>query len=300
MVSHFASAAFPTELIAEPAWLNLRTLRQQAQRLPEVPTGLTRDEALQRAIACLDLTSLSPTDTSAHIEALCKSAQAPLLTVPQLHTAAVCVTPRHVQLAVELLAGTDICVASVAGTFPGGNASAVQKAREAEAAVANGAQEIDLIIDHRALRAGRRRLIWQELTQVRVAIGDVRLKVIVESGLLTLRQLEVASRLSLAAGADFLKTSTGTIDPGATAIATLGLAHAAAIWQQRTGKQVGVKPSGGLRSSGRALRLMAAVSEVLGTQALHPGRMRLGASGLLGIIDKELQGESEAVTNSSY
>jgi len=250
-----------------------------------------RDSQLQRLISLLDLTSLSATDTPDHIRELCAKGLEPLAQFPDVHVAGICVYSALVPVAHELLAGTPVRLASVAGGFPAGQASLAVKAFESGEAVAHGADEIDLAINRGAALSGNLAAVYAEIVSVRQAIGEATLKVIFETGeILPDRQLlsELAT-IAIDAGADFLKTSTGMIPAGATEEGTFILATAARAADRR----VGVKPSGGIGSIAMATRLLELAESILGP--LDARSFRLGASGLLDRLIEAAGGqESEA------
>jgi len=236
---------------------------------------------LDAVIRLVDLTSLGEDDTPALITALCWDARQPDpddATLPPV--AAVCVYPRLLPTAVHALAGTGIRIAAVAGAFPSGIADAATKVAQAAAAVADGATEIDLTIDRRPVLAGHPEAAGVEVAAVRAAIGDVRLKVILETGeLLDPGLIAATAQHVMIAGADMLKTSTGKGPPGATLqVAEILLITAAA----HTDRPVGVKVSGGVRTVEAALDYLALARNAFRTNDLTPDQFRFGASALLG------------------
>jgi deoxyribose-phosphate aldolase len=241
---------------------------------------------LDAIIRLVDLTSLGTDDTPALITALCWDAQQPDpedATVPPV--AAVCIYPALLSTAENALEGTGIRLAAVAGAFPSGVADPQTKAAQAAAAVAAGAQEIDLSIDRRPVLAGHPEHAGVEVGAVRAAIGDVPLKVILETGELQHPGLiATTARAVMAAGADMLKTSTGKASrgkhwPGATP-QVAGILLAAAV--EHTDRPVGVKVSGGVRTVEAALEYLALARKAYGTENLTPDQFRFGASALLG------------------
>jgi deoxyribose-phosphate aldolase len=175
-----------------------------------------------------------------------------------------------------------VLVASVAGAFPSGVAALSTKLDEVRAAIDFGADEIDLVIDHQAFLAGKAGAIIEEVAQTKQLCGARRLKVILETGKLgALADVLRASELALVAGADFLKTSTGKTQPAATPAATLVMVEAIARHYTASGRKVGIKPAGGIRSARQALLYAQMVEETLGKEWLEPELFRLGASALL-------------------
>lgn len=240
--------------------------------------------AIDMAISMIDLTTLEGQDTPGKVRAMCAKAQRPDPsdpTVPQV--AAVCIYPDLVPLAVAALRGTSIKVASVATGFPSGRADLEVKLADARSAVAAGAAEVDMVIDRGAFLAGRYSQVFDEIVAVKEACGqDVHLKVILETGeLATYDNVRRASWLAMLAGADFIKTSTGKVSPAATLPVTLIMLEAVRDFRDATGRAVGVKPAGGIRTTKDAIRYLVLVNETAGDEWLEPGRFRIGASGLL-------------------
>jgi len=239
--------------------------------------------AIDLAIRCVDLTTLEGADTPGKVRALCAKARRPDPTDPECPpVAAVCVYPALVPTAAAELAGSGIHVASVATAFPSGQAPLEVKVAETTAAVAAGADEIDMVINRGAFLAGRYRQVFDEITAVREAASGVHLKVILETGeLATYDNVRRAAWLAMLAGADFIKTSTGKISPAATLPVALVMLEAVRDWYAMTGRLVGVKPAGGIRTTKDAIRHLVLVNETAGEQWLHPDRFRIGASTLL-------------------
>ena len=248
--------------------------------------GDAQAAGLDLAIACVDLTTLEGADTTERVHRLAARAVTPDPDDPSCpRPAAVCVYPSRVSDArkhLDALGGSDVAVASVAGAFPSGLAPREVRLREIEMAVADGASEIDIVIDRGLLLAGRYSSVFDELRAARQATGSARLKVILETGELgSLDVIRHACWLAAAAGADFLKTSTGKSGTGATPTAAWVLANTAEQYRLLTGRRVGVKISGGVRHAKDALRYMLIIADQLGTEGLHPAWFRIGASSLL-------------------
>jgi len=239
--------------------------------------------ALDLAIRMVDLTTLEGADTPGKVRALCAKARRPDPTDPACPpVAAVCVYPSMVATAAAELAGTGIHVASVATAFPSGQAPLSVKLEEARAAVAAGADEIDMVINRGAFLAGRYREVYDEIVAVKQACGDAHLKVILETGeLATYDNVRRASWLAMLAGADFIKTSTGKVTPAATPAVTLVMLEAVRDFYAATGRRVGVKPAGGIRTSKDAISYLVIVNETVGDAWLDPRWFRFGASTLL-------------------
>ncbi len=241
------------------------------------------------ALSCLDLTSLNAQDTEADIDSLCVRAQSRFGPV-----AAVCVWPRLAAYARRQLP-EHIAVAAVAN-FPEGSADVERAIRETGEIVQSGAQEVDLVLPYAELLAGNDAVVAGVLAAVRKASQGLRLKVILETGALVEEShILRASRLSLAEGADFLKTSTGKINVSATLSAARVMLGAIAA-DVGAAKRVGFKPSGGIRSVSDAAVYIALVEEILGADALNPQRFRIGASSILGDIEAVLSGLGAVVS----
>ena len=239
--------------------------------------------ALDLAVRMMDLTTLEGADTPGKVSALSSKAIRPDpadLTVPSV--AAICVYPSLVPTAVERTRGTSVKVASVATAFPSGQSPTHIKVGEARDAVELGADEIDMVIDRGAFLSGRYAKVYDEIVQVKEAIGETHLKVILETGELgTYDNVRRASLLAMAAGADFIKTSTGKLPSSATLPVTLCMLEAIRDVHEETGRRVGMKAAGGIRQAKQAVQYLVQLHETLGTEWLTPDLYRLGASTLL-------------------
>lgn len=239
--------------------------------------------AIDTAISMVDLTTLEGADTPGKVRSLCTKAAHPDPSDRSCPgAAAVCVYPSMVAVAAEAVAGTGIRVASVATAFPSGQAPLEVKVADTRAAVAAGADEIDMVINRGAFLSGRLDVVHDEIVAVKSACGEAHLKVILETGeLATYDNVRRASWLAMYAGADFIKTSTGKVAPAATLPVTLLMLEAVRDFRDLTGRQVGVKPAGGIRSAKDALRYLVTVNETAGEDWLSPDWFRFGASSLL-------------------
>lgn len=252
--------------------------------------------ALDLAIRCMDLTTLEGADTPGKVAAMCAKAMRPKPgdpTVPAV--AAVCVYPSRIANCVERLRGSDVRVASVATAFPSGQTFTSIKIAETEEAVKAGAHEIDMVIDRGAFLSGDYQHVYDEIVAVKEACGSVHLKVILETGELgTYDGVRRASILAMAAGADFIKTSTGKVQPAATLPVSVVMMEAIRDFVRETGRPVGFKAAGGIRTSKQAIAYLVVTYETLGPDWMTPDRLRLGASSLLNDvlmqIDKERAG----------
>jgi len=239
--------------------------------------------ALDLAIRMVDLTTLEGADTPGKVRALCSKAMRPDPADPSCPAvAAVCVYPDMVPTARETLGASGVHIASVATAFPSGRAAMDIKLADTRDAVEAGAHEIDMVIDRGAFLAGRYLDVFEEIVAVREACGDAHLKVIFETGeLQTYDNVRRVSWLAMMAGAHFIKTSTGKIQPAATLPVTLVMLEAVRDYLASTGQMVGVKPAGGIRTAKDAIKYLVMVNEVAGDAWLDPDWFRFGASTLL-------------------
>jgi len=254
---------------------------------------------LLRAITVMDLTALAGDDTPGSIVRLCAKARRPVrpdiveaLGVQDLgiRVGAVCVYHNLVPVAVEALAGSGIPVAAVSTGFPAGQIAHAQKLREIDASVRAGAAEIDVVISRAHVLRGDWQALYDEVRDFRAACGEAHLKTILATGELgSLREVGMASLVCMMAGADFIKTSTGKETVNATLPVGLVMARAIRDYHERTGRQVGFKPAGGIRAAKGALDWLMLMKEELGDAWLRPELFRLGASSLLGDIERQLE-----------
>lgn len=258
-------------------------------------------DALYAAIGMVDLTTLEGADTTEKVRQLCAKALRPM--APELtrelrkypsfrpipHVAAVCVYPTLVKVARKALGGSGIHIASVATAFPSGQAPLKVKLEDTRHAVSDGADEIDMVISRGEFYAGKYNKVFDEIAAVKEACGDAHLKVILETGELgTFDDVRLASNIAMNAGADFIKTSTGKITPAATLPVTLVMLEAIRDFYDRTGKRIGMKPAGGIRTAKQAIQYLVMVNETLGEEWLTPDLFRFGASVLLNDLLKQI------------
>jgi deoxyribose-phosphate aldolase len=240
-------------------------------------------QAFDLAIRMMDLTTLEGADTPGKVAALCSKALQPDpqdRSIPPV--AAVCVYPNLVPTAVARLRGTSVRVASVATGFPSGQVPLDVKLRETEEVVEAGADEVDMVIDRGAFLSGRYAKVYDEIVRIKEACGPAHLKVILETGELgTYDNVRRASLLAMAAGADFIKTSTGKVEPAATLPVTLCMLEAIRDVHEETGRVVGMKPAGGIRTAKQAVQYLVILHETLGLAWMTPDLFRFGASSLL-------------------
>jgi len=241
----------------------------------------------------IDLTTLEGQDTPGKVEALCSKAMRPDPADPSVPSvAAVCVYPNLVETAKRKVADSAVRVASVATAFPSGQSPTELKVAEARAVVELGADEVDMVIDRGAFLSGRYAKVYDEIARVKEACGGAHLKVILETGELgTYDNVRRASLLAMAAGANFVKTSTGKISPAATLPVTLCMMEAVRDVHVETGRVVGLKPAGGIRFAKQAVQYLVVLFETLGPQWLTPELFRFGASSLLNDVLMQLRKE---------
>jgi deoxyribose-phosphate aldolase len=240
-------------------------------------------QAIDLAIRMVDLTTLEGADTPGKVRALSAKALRPDPADPTCPpVAAVCVYPAMVPFAAEVLAGSGVHLASVATSFPSGQAPLDVKLADVRDAVGAGADEIDMVISRGAFLAGDYTTVFDEIVAVKEACGAAHLKVILETGELgTYDNVRRASWLAMLAGADFIKTSTGKVPVAATLPVTLIMLEAVRDFRERHGRQVGVKPAGGIRSTKDAIKYLVLINETAGDDWLSPDWFRFGASSLL-------------------
>jgi deoxyribose-phosphate aldolase len=249
--------------------------------------------ALELAIRMVDLTTLEGKDTPGKIRALAGKARRPDPTDPSIPSvAALCVYPNMIQTAKEALAGSSVKVAAVATYFPSGQSPMAVKLADVRAALKLGADEIDMVIDRGAFLAGSYGKVYDEIAAVKEAVGEHHLKVILETGELeTYDNVRRASVLAMAAGADFIKTSTGKVQPASTLPVTLVMLEAIRDFYAQTGRAVGMKPAGGIRTSREAISYLTVLYETLGPDWMTPDRFRFGASTLLNDLLMQIRKE---------
>ncbi len=239
-------------------------------------------QGLKMALSMIDLTTLEGKDTPGKVKQMCYKAAHLHDAFPDLPTvAAVCVYPSMVKIASEALKETHIQIASVSTAFPSGQAPLDVKIRDTEFAVSEGATEIDMVISRGKFLSGEYNYVFDEIAKIKECCGKARLKVILETGeLATLDNVRKASDLAIYAGADFIKTSTGKIQPAATMQVTYVMLQAIKDYFDSTGKMIGMKPAGGISTAKLALHNLVMVNEILGPTWLTNEWFRFGASSL--------------------
>ncbi len=249
--------------------------------------------AIDLAIRMMDLTTLEGKDTEGKVRALCAKGIRPHPTDPSIPSvAAICIYPALIPVAKRALAGSGVKVASVSTGFPSGQTYTEVKLLETRQAVAEGADEIDMVIDRGAFLQGDYRQVFEEIVAVKEACGEAHLKVILETGELeTYDNVRRASILAMAAEADFIKTSTGKVQPAATLPVTLVMLEAVRDFHRRTGQIVGIKPAGGIRTAKEAIQYLVVLYETLGPRWMTPDLFRFGASTLLNDVLMQIRKE---------
>ncbi len=256
--------------------------------------------ALKLALSMIDLTTLEGADSDGKVKQLCSKARHLHDALPELpHVAAVCVYPMLVRCAKEQLQGSGIKIAAVATGFPSGQYPRGAKLADTKFALERGADEIDMVISRGHFLAGEYAYVFDEIAAIKEACGPAHLKVILETGELgTLDAVRRASELAMHAGADFIKTSTGKVQPAATQPVTLVMLQAIRDFYQATGKKIGMKPAGGISTAKVSLQYLVMLRETLGEDWLTPDLYRFGASRLANDILMQLMKEQTGVYQS--
>ncbi len=281
--------------------VNLSAVERRAATLPKRRTVKKQWQAawLVKALECIDLTTLSGDDTEGRVRRLCAKARHPLradikealgLADRRVTVAAVCVYHRFVATAKAALAGSDIPVAAVSTAFPAGLAPFATRLEEIKASVADGADEIDIVITREHVLRGNWQALYDEVRAFKEACGRAHMKTILGTGdLKTLRNVGRASLVAMMAGADFIKTSTGKEGVNATLPVALVMVRAIRAYREMTGHIVGFKPAGGISTAKDAMSFQFVMKEELGNMWLQPGLFRIGASSLLADIERQLE-----------
>lgn len=265
---------------------------------------------LLRAISCMDLTTLSGDDTEERVSRLCAKARQPLqqelaeklgIRELKLRVGAVCVYHLFVEAAVQALRGSGIPVAAVSTGFPAGLSPLEERIGEIRKSVEAGAQEIDVVITRAHVFGAQWQKLYDEIVAFKDACGPANLKVILGTGdLLTLRNVAKASLVAMMAGADFIKTSTGKETVNATLPVGLVMVRAIREYAEETGMAVGFKPAGGIRTAKQSLEWLALMKEELGNSWLEPHLFRIGASGMLADIERQLEFHATGRYSAEY
>ncbi|HBR86478.1 MAG TPA: deoxyribose-phosphate aldolase [Candidatus Marinimicrobia bacterium] len=257
--------------------------------------------ALKAVLSMIDLTTLEGKDSPGKVKQLCYKAVHLHDQFPDLPTvAAICVYPTMVSIAKKSLNNTDINVASVATAFPSGMTSLEYKLNEVRMVVADGADEVDMVISRGKFLRGEYNYVADEIAFVKEACGKAHLKVILETGeLVTLDNVRLASDIAMKAGADFIKTSTGKVSPAATPSVVLVMLEAIRDYYKKTGKKIGMKPAGGISKAKLAIQYLVMIKETLGQDWLNADLFRFGASSLANDVLMQIVKQSTDVYQSA-
>ncbi len=257
--------------------------------------------AIKMAVSMIDLTTLEGKDSAGKVHAMCQKAKFPLEGAPEIpHVAAVCVYPNLIKTAKSALEGSGVKVASVATSFPSGQSPMKLKVEEVRKVVQMGADEVDMVISRGEFLEGNYDYTFKEVQAIKEACGEAHLKVILETGELeTFDNVRRASMISMLAGADFIKTSTGKVQPAATLPVTLVMLEAIRDFYNETGRIVGMKPAGGIKTTKDAISYLCLVKETLGDMWLTPDLFRMGASSLLNDLLMQYRKEQTGVYQSA-
>ncbi|MGA2301295.1 MAG: deoxyribose-phosphate aldolase [Candidatus Acidiferrum sp.] len=263
-----------------------------------------------RAITCMDLTTLSGDDTEERVRRLCAKARQPIqreiveklgIESLNIHVGAVCVYHHFVETAKSALEGAKIPVAAVSAGFPAGLSPLEERINEIRRSVESGADEIDVVITRAHAFGGEWQKLYDEIVAFKDACGPAHLKVILGTGdLLTLRNVARASLVAMMAGADFIKTSTGKESVNATPPVGLVMTRAIREYAEETGMAVGFKPAGGIRTAKQSVEWLSLMKEELGHSWLEPQLFRIGASGMLGDIERQLEFHATGRYSAEY
>lgn len=290
---HTGGAGSPFALFAPPAVDAVAVEERAASFAKRSIKKATKVAGLKLSIAMMDLTTLEGKDTPGKVRQLCQKAMHPLDADPSVPMcAAICVYPNQVATAKQALAGSNVKVASVATAFPSGQSPLAIKLDDVRRAVEFGADEIDMVIDRGAMLVGDYAKVFDEIAATKEACGAAHLKVILETGELgSYDVVRKASELGIAAGGDFIKTSTGKVQPAATPAVTLVMLETIRDHYYATGRKIGMKPAGGVRTAKQALHYLVLVKETMGDAWLTPDLFRFGASALLNDVLMQLEKE---------
>jgi len=257
-------------------------------------------QAIRMAVSMIDLTTLEGKDSKGKVHAMCRKAIKPMESDNSIpHVAAVCVYPSLIKYAKEIVAGSGVKVASVATSFPSGQSPLKLRIEEVRTAISLGADEVDMVISRGEFLSGNFEYTFRDVSEIKHVCGDTHLKVILETGELeTYDNVRKASLIAMMAGADFIKTSTGKVQPAATLPVTLVMLEAIRDFYNETGRIVGMKPAGGIRNTKEAISYLVLVKETLGDLWLTPDLFRIGASSLLNDLLMQYEKQKSGVYQS--
>ena len=266
-------------------------LSQKEEEMMELAHGNFKIDVLKKILGFIDLTTLNPTDTRLKVENMCKKVNEFEQNFPGIpNVAAICVYPNFVSTVKNNLRAKNIAIASVAAGFPSSQTFLDVKNLESKMAVEHGATEIDIVISLGEFLAGNFKFVSEEIASIKRTIGKTHLKVILETGIIADPfKIWEASLLAMHSGADFIKTSTGKMQPAATIDAAIVMVDAIKQYHKQTGKKVGLKPAGGISTSQDALVFYTVVENVLGGEWLNSELFRIGASSLANKLLKDIK-----------
>ncbi len=273
--------------------LSSEDIQSELEAIREIAVKNHNTSMFKLALSCVDLTTLNSTDTVASVSAFTEKVNNFPVKFPGIsNVAALCVYPNMAQTVRSVLKVPNVYVAAVAGGFPSSMTFTGLKMEEARLAVASGANEIDIVVPLWAFLAGDFETVSTEIAATKKAIGDAHLKVILESGVLSIDQIWQASLLSMESGADFIKTSTGKLPQAATPEAAFVMCLAIKQYFEETGKKIGFKPAGGIVAPEDAILYLTIVQEILGDEWLNPSLFRIGASRLANNLLEKITGSN--------
>lgn len=263
--------------------------------------GIAKKHGLNLTLSMIDLTTLEGKDTPQKVRNLCYKAKHlhdSIAGIPNV--AAVCVYPTFVAIAKKELTGSGINVASVSTAFPSGQSTLDVKISDTKHAVEQGADEVDMVISRGKFLSGEYNFVYDEIAAVKEVCGNAHLKVILETGELdTLDNVRKASEIAIYAGADFIKTSTGKVNPASTMPVTLVMLNAIKDYYRRTGVKIGMKPAGGISTSKIALQYLVMLKETLGDSWMNKNLFRFGASSLANDVLMQIKKQESGIYQSS-
>ena len=272
--------------------LSLEDIQSELEAIREIAANNSSKKMLEKALSCIDLTTLNSTDTYQSVTAFTEKVNSFTNTFPEIpNVAAICVYPNMAETVKTTLKVAGVNIAAVAGGFPSSMTFTNLKIEEARMAVEAGADEIDIVVPLWAFLAGDFETCANEISAIKKAIGKAHLKVILESGVLNVDQIWQASILSIEAGADFIKTSTGKLPQAATPEAAFVMCLAIKQHFEETGKKIGFKPAGGIVTPEDAILYLTIVQEILGDEWLTPELFRIGASRLANNLLEKITGK---------
>ena len=273
---------------------SLKQIQEQVKTIIAAKIKDYTNEDLKKIFGLIDLTSLNSTDTDEKIIGMCNKVNDIHKYYPALpNVAAICVYPAFVSLVDENRDNKEMQIASVTAGFPASQTFLSVKVAESKLALEKGADEIDIVISIGKFLSGDYDFVAKEISVIKQAAGDAHVKVILETGALTMEQVKRASVLAIESGADFIKTSTGKLEPAASLEAVFVMTQVIAEYYKKTNKKIGIKPAGGISTAEEALKYMAIIEHNLGKQWITPKLFRIGASSLANNLINSIYGKNE-------